>query len=99
MSPAVGKMATVPSKYSTPGSVPPFNEFYAPIHQAGRAQQRYFLWMLEEFAEGRTPDIEENISYLFAFVYRVVEAFLQGPDYPLLAARFQLVRDGYADTK
>lgn len=81
------------------GAVPPFNEYYAPVENASPAVKAFFDWFVSEVEDGRAPDVEGNLSYLFAYLYGVVDRFTEDGDYPTLAARFNFLREHYGDTK
>lgn len=79
--------------------MPPFNEYYAPVDGAAPDVQRYFDWFVEQVKAGSSPDVEGNVSYLFAYIYEVIERFIEDRDYPALAKEFEFLRARYSDTK
>jgi len=79
--------------------VPPFNQYYAPVDEASPAVKAFFEWFVTEVEAGRAPDVEGNVSYLFAYLYRVVDRFTEDGDYSELAPRFNFLREHYGDTK
>lgn len=81
------------------GGVPPFNQYYAPVDDASPAVRAFFEWFVTEVEAGRAPDVEGNLSYLFAYLYRVVGRFTEDGDYSALAPRFNFLREHYGDTK
>jgi hypothetical protein len=84
---------------SVPNSVPDFNEYYAPVGSASQEVQAFYRWLRTEIAVGRAPDIDGNISYLFAHIYETIDEFLATRDYAALRGNFDFIREHYSHTK
>lgn len=78
--------------------VPLWNTYYPSIDDASDDQKRFFNWFIRELDQGRHPDLQGNLSYLFALAYQVIGCFITRPDYPGLSEWFDRIRVGYGAT-
>ena len=81
------------------GYVPRFDEYFAPVDDAGPEVQAYYRWLCQELDEWRTPDVDGQVSYLFRYIYGIVEHYVRYRHYDLLAERFTWLRNAYGHTK
>jgi hypothetical protein len=88
-------MGLFSQKYS---KVPPFNAYYPSLDEAGPEQQAFYYWMVEQFKKEKTPDVQGNLSYLFIFIYDVINYFISSKNYSNLSYLFDFLRNGYGDT-
>lgn len=79
-------------------AVPAFNQYYAPVRSAPKPVQDYFAWFRSEVREGRAPDVEGNLSYLFAYVYELIWQFDDDRDFEALSRGLRFMRERYTGT-
>lgn len=76
-------------------NVPTFNVYFPSLEDATREQQRFYRWLIKQFNKGKAPDVQGNLSYLFLFLYSIIEEFLTHLDYSYLAQWFDFFRKHY----
>lgn len=83
----------------TDGRVPEWNTYYPSLSEATTAQREFYGSWKKHLEAGDFLDIKGNLSYIFIYLYGVLQQFIKSKRiHPLLTA-FQKVRDGYGDNE
>ena len=81
------------------GAVPRFDEYYAPVGDADPQVKAYYRWLKQELDQWRSPDVDGQVSYLFAYIYGVIRHFVRYRNYLVFEERFDWLRENYGHTK
>lgn len=76
--------------------VPEWLEYYPSLSQATPEQQRFYEFWRDNFERGITVDVDGNLSYIFVYIYSVIERFLDDKDINHLLAIFERLRTSYS---
>jgi hypothetical protein len=71
--------------------VPEFNQYYPTLEAANNDQKKYFNWFIKQLQKGKKPDIEGNLSYVFIFLYKTINRFIQNRDYESFSNNFEAI--------
>ena len=75
--------------------VPEWDGYYPSLESATSEQKEFYEKWLFELNNGNYLDIEGNLSYIFVFLYDVIENFLQDKDIENLVNSFEMISVGY----
>lgn len=77
--------------------VPEWNEYYPSLDSATNEQKEFYEKWLNEFKRGNYIDIEGNLSYVFVFLYEVINQFIENKDIVLFLENFRKIELGYSN--
>jgi len=75
--------------------VPLWEAYFPNLADATKAQKNFYLYWKNELEKGKFINLEENISYIFVYLYDVLERFLESKDIKCLNEKFGKVIEGY----
>lgn len=75
--------------------VPPWNIYYPSLSEATLEQKRFYNYWLKNFEKGKFIDINGNLSYIFVYLYSVIERFINDKDINHLSSIFEKLNRGY----
>ena len=77
------------------GEVPEWNTYYPSLSQATAEQKRFYMYWLKQLEKGNFVSIEGNLSYVFVYLYSVVQRFMIDKDLDRLLQSLEKVNSGY----
>ncbi len=77
--------------------IPKWNDYYPDLASATREQKKFYNFWLEEFKNGKFIDIENNLSYVFVYLYSVLKQFINDKNIKQLLKCFQDIRRAYGE--
>lgn len=77
--------------------VPEWNTYYPSLLFATEQQRRFYEYWRDNLERGVAIDIKGNLSYLFVYLYGVVEQFIKDKDIDQFLRCFVLIRQGYSN--
>jgi len=88
--------ATTTTKKRSEGAVPEWLGYYPSLSQATTEQQRFYEFWKDNFERGAAVDVDGNLSYIFIYIYSVIERFLDDKDINRLLGIFERLRTDYS---
>jgi hypothetical protein len=79
--------------------VPEWNEYYPSLSNATAEQFQFYRFWVGELEKGNFIDIDGNLSYIFVYLYSVIQHFAQDKDINRLLERFDNINKGYSEYK
>ncbi len=78
------------------GEVPEWNTDYPSLSEATPEQKKFYNLWLKQFEKGAFIDIKGNISYVFVYLYSVIERFIRDKNINYILGCFEQVKNGYS---
>lgn len=75
--------------------VPPWDEYYPDIEQATPKQRKFYFFWKDELSKGNFIDVEGNITYIFVYLYSVIQQFATHKNLDYLLDCFERINRGY----
>ena len=76
--------------------VPSWNEYSANLDSATTEQKKFYKYWSSEIRAKNFIDLEENLSYIFAYLYSLIYDFIENEDINDLFVSFDLIMEGYS---
>jgi len=83
------------TKTRSDAGVPEWLGYYPSISQATAEQQRFYQFWKDNFERGTAVDVDGSLSYIFVYIYSVIERFLVDKDIHRLLAIFERLQMDY----
>lgn len=77
--------------------VPEWVEYYPSLSNATNKQKNFYKYWLNEFERGCFIDIEGNLSYIYVYIYTIIDKFLSDKNVDSLIESFEKINQGYGD--
>lgn len=77
--------------------VPEWNGYYPSLDSANEQQKTFYKKWESKFEKGNYLDIEGNLSYIFVFLYSVIEKFIKNKDITYLVNNFNKIEHAYPE--
>ncbi len=77
----------------------PRNTYFPDISSAPKDIQKSYQFIRSKLKKWEYFDVGENLSYLFAYIYEVINDFAHSSDIETLEKEFDILRKNYKDTK
>ena len=88
---AIEKLQYTPKKHF----VPEWNGYYPNLDSATKEQKEFYNKWLIEFNQGNYIDIEGNLSYIFSYMYNIINQFIKNKDIISFLDNFRKIEVGY----
>ena len=75
--------------------VPEWDGYYPSLDSATPEQKEFYAKWLFELNRGNYLDIEGNLSYIFVFLYDIINNFIKNKDIASLINSFEIISVGY----
>lgn len=76
--------------------VPEWDGYYPSLDSATLEQKEFYKKWLFELKRGNYLDIEGNLSYIFVFLYDVIDNFIKDKEIEKLVNSFEMINIGYS---
>ncbi len=77
------------------GKIPEWTDYYPRLSLATAKQRKFYKYWLSEFAKGSFIDIDGNLSYVYVYIYSVIEKFLQDKKIDSLTNHLETIDKAY----
>lgn len=77
------------------GLVPKWNTYYPNLSEANLLQKKFYGYWLSQLQKSNFIDIKGNLSYIFVYLYSVIQHFVADKDIDHLLGCFERIREGY----
>ncbi|MEL7672010.1 TerB N-terminal domain-containing protein [Methanobacterium sp.] len=84
---------------SQENKVPEWNQYFPSLEHASKEQNEFYNNWLFELEKSNHIDLEGNLSYIFVYLYSVLEQFLKDNDINHLETCFNRISEGYGHIK
>ncbi len=75
--------------------VPDWNTYYPSLSEAIGEQRDFYNYWLHQFERGDFVDIKGNLSYVFVYLYSIIQSFVEDKNIDRLLECFKKVQKGY----
>ncbi|MDR3223460.1 MAG: HEAT repeat domain-containing protein [Methanobrevibacter sp.] len=75
--------------------VPEWNVYYPSLNDATKEQKEFYELWKSEYEKNNYLYINENFSYIFVFLYEVINNFIENEDINYLLYNFDKIEEGY----
>jgi len=76
--------------------VPDWNEYYPNLENATDEQRKFYYNWLSNLGRNNYLDIQGNLSYIFIYLYSIVNQFIKDKDIDKLKTKFNIIYESYS---
>lgn len=77
--------------------VPEWNTYYPSLEEANKEQKEFYNKLIAEFKKDNYLDIDGNLSYVFVYLYSLLEDFFENKDIDSITNAFDKIYNAYGE--
>lgn len=77
--------------------VPEWNQLYPSLYSANKQQREFYKILEKSLEQNQKTDVKGSISYLFVYLYKIVQRLLKTKDINKLIEKFEMLQNFYGD--